>query len=353
MTTPMPIDLQRLDHAARIIDEAVSDGPYPTAVAAVADAHDTLWMHVAPGADNVSLDSILPVASITKPLTATAIFQLVEQGKLLLNVPVAHYIPEFGTNGKERITPWHILTHSSGLEEDPVYNELRAMRGVPSEGWLLDAICKSSPQFEPGTARRYVTLSFRVLAELIKRLSGLPHPEYMQRNIFGPVGMNDTAFVPVDQARAAPVYDFGSPEELAGWLTLADPGGGAWSTAADLVRFGQAYLRGGEYEGYRLISPAGIALMTGHYTQGEYGLGTTSRFNYGAGWGKPSSPPDGDLLASPRAFGHGGATGSLLWIDPVDDFVYVFLSNRWNLPDPNDARARVLNVVYGSVGAGS
>jgi CubicO group peptidase (beta-lactamase class C family) len=348
----MPIDVARLYLAAGIIDEAVRDGRYPTAVDAVADAHDILWTHVAPGEDNIAFDSILTVASITKPVTATAIFQLVEQGKLLLNVPIAHYFPEFGANGKERITAWHILTHSSGLPEDEIYGQLQAMRGVPSEGWLFEQICRSRPVFDPGTAHRYVTLSFRVLAELIKLLTGLPHPEYMRRNIFEPLGMKETGFAPVAPERAAPVHNFGLPDEAAAWIALADPGGGLWSTAADLVRFGQAYLRGGELDGYRLVSPASIALMTGHYTQGKFAHGTTDRFNYGAGWGKPSIPRDGDLLASPRAFGHGGASGSQLWIDPDYGFVHVYLSNGWNIPDPNDARARVLNVVYGAAGAG-
>jgi CubicO group peptidase (beta-lactamase class C family) len=346
---PRSIDLQRLDQAAPIIDEAVRLGPYPCAIAAVAGPEATLWTHVAPGQDNVTLGSIMPVASITKPITATAIFQLVEQGKLLLNVPIAHYIPEFAGNGKDKITPWHILTHSSGLEEDTIYGEMRSMSSVPPEGWLFDAIRRSRPMFEPGTAHRYVTISFWLLAELIKRLSGLPHPEYMRRHIFDPLGMKDTSFAPADPSRAAPSYDFGSHEEHAAWLTLADPGGGLWSTAADLVRFGQAYLRGGQLDGYRLLSPASIAVMTGHYTQGKYAHGTADRFNYGAGWGKPSLPRDGDLLASERSFGHGGATGSLLWIDPDYDFVYVFLSNRWYAADPTDARSRVLNAVYGAL----
>jgi CubicO group peptidase (beta-lactamase class C family) len=349
----MPIDVIRLDLAAGLIDDAVRDGPQPTAVAAVATAHDTIWTHVAPGRDNVALDSIFLVASITKPLVATAILQLVEQGKLLLNVPVAHYLPQFAANGKERVTAWHLLTHSSGLEEEQFYAELRAMRTVPPPGWLFDAACRSHLNFEPGTAHKYTTLIWSVLAELIKRLGGLPHPEYLRRHTFEPLGMKDTAFLPIDRGRAAPEHDFGTPEEMAAWQTMADPGGGAWSTAADLVRFGQAYLRGGEFDGHRLISPASIALMTGHYSQGAYSYGTTDRFNYGAGWAKSSLPPDGDLLASPSSFGHGGASGSLLWIDPVYEFVYVFLSNRWNMPDPNDVRARVLNVVYGAAGAGS
>ncbi|HET9494129.1 MAG TPA: serine hydrolase domain-containing protein [Chloroflexia bacterium] len=347
------MDLTRLALAGPIIDDAVNEGPYPAAAVAVATARETVWAHVAPGRDNAALDSIFPVASLTKPMTATAVFQLVEQGKLLLNVPVARYLPEFAANGKERVTAWHLLTHSSGLEEDQFYGELQALGTTPPPGWLFEAACRSHLNFEPGSAHKYTTLTFSVLAELVRRLSGLPHPEYMRRHIFEPLGMKDTGFSPRDRSRATPQYDLGTHEQMSSWETMADPGGGAWSTVADLVRFGQAYLRGGEFDGYRLISPASIAVMTGHYTQGVFGYGTTDRFNYGAGWGKPSLPRNGDLLASERAFGHGGATGCLLWIDPEYGFVYVFLSNRWNLPDPNDTRARVLNIVYGAAGSGS
>jgi len=89
----VPIDLAHLEYAARAADEAVKNGPLPTAVIAVADRDKTLWTHISPGADPVLLDSIFQIASITKPIVATAIMRLVDEGKLLLNVPVATYLP--------------------------------------------------------------------------------------------------------------------------------------------------------------------------------------------------------------------------------------------------------------------
>ncbi|MEO8286871.1 MAG: serine hydrolase domain-containing protein [Chloroflexota bacterium] len=344
------MNIEHLRHAAQIADEAVKNGPQPTAVIAVADRDTTLWTHVSPGEDGVSLDSIFLIASITKPVVATAIMRLVEEGNLLLNVPVATYLPEFGANNKEHVTSWHLLTHSSGLEEDQYWGELQALTTPPPPGFLYNAACSSYLHFDPGTAYQYNSLTFSVLSELIARLGGEPYPDYLRRHIFEPLGMTSTAFSPVDPARAAPIYDLGPPHVVAGFTSLAMPGGGLWSSAADLVAFGQAYLRGGTTAGgYKLLSPPSISLMTQHYTHGQKQFVSGTSFNYGLGWGKPSSPRDGDLLASERAFGHNGASGTTLWIDPQYGFVYVFLSNRWDMVDPLLTSARGLNVVYGAV----
>jgi CubicO group peptidase (beta-lactamase class C family) len=301
----------------------------------------------------VGLDGIFLIASITKPIVATAIMQLVEQGKLLLSAPVATYLPEFAANDKGAVTAWHLLTHSSGLEEDEFWGELQAIGASgrqPPPGFLYDAACRSHLNFEPGTAYRYNSLTFSVLGELITRLSGEPYPEYLQHHIFDPLGMTSTAFWPVDRSRVAPIYDLGPPHIVEGFRALATPGGGLSSTAADLIAFGQTYLRGGTSAGgHKLVSSPTVTLMTQHHTIGARQFGQGNTFNYALGWGKPSTPPEGDLLASERAFGHNGASGTTLWIDPEYDFVYVFLTNRWDMVDPLDTRARCLNVVYGAV----
>jgi CubicO group peptidase (beta-lactamase class C family) len=353
---PVLLNRSRLENAARVAEEAVAHGPQPTALIAVADRRETIWTHVVPGEDEARLDSIYPLGSITKPIVATAIMRLVEEGRLALNVPVAQYLPEFGGNGRESITTWHILTHSSGLEEGQFNSELYAIgaRGEePPPGWLFEANCRSWPRFVPGTEYEYNSLTFAVLGELITRLAGEPYPEYLCRNIFEPLGMASTGFEPVDPARALPVHGFDPPGAIGAWNRMSVPGGGLYSTAADLVAFGQAYLRGGEYGGYHLLSPASIEVMTQHHTAGGRQFGTGDRFNYGLGWGKPSLPHDGDVPASERAYGHAGITGTLLWIDPAYDLVFVFLSNRWGIVDPSEASMRALNAVYGAVEPGA
>jgi CubicO group peptidase (beta-lactamase class C family) len=202
------LDRERLQDAVRIAEEAVRSGTHPSAVIAVADSRQTLWTHAVPGPDNVSLDSIFLVASITKPIVATAILQLVEQGKLQLDAPVSRYLPEFTGQGKERITTWHLLTHSSGLEEEHFWSELDSLAGtgnLPARRWLFEACCRSYTNFEPGSAYHYNSLTFNVLAELIGHLSSQPYDEYLWEHIFEPLGMEDTAFYPLDRNRAVPV----------------------------------------------------------------------------------------------------------------------------------------------------
>jgi len=163
--------------------------------------------------------------------------------------------------------------------------------------------------------------------------------------------MADTTFdpTPASADRMAPVavdlpslagVDGGAL--IAGYTGLRLAGGGLWSTASDVLRFGRAMLRAGELDGARVLSPAFVDLMTREVTVG--GLGAAEDVlrgeHYALGWGRPgpASP------ASARAFGHGGATGTRLWIDPAHDLVFVYLTGVWELePMPINA---VLNAVY-------
>lgn len=347
----MGISLPHLQHIAAITEEAVRLGPAPTAVVAIANSRETVYTHVVPGKDGVALDSIFLLASITKPIVATAVMRLVEEGKLMLSVPVAHYLPELAQNGKEKVTTFHLLTHSSGMEERAFWLELERMgERRPPPAWLFEACCRSYLHWEPGTRYQYSTLPFSVLSELITRLGGLPCAAYLQEHIFGPLGMASTGFRPSDQARAAPVHGFASPDHLERFVSLAQPGGGLWSTAADLVRFGQAYLRGGGSDGHRLLAPSTIEAMTRHYTKGQINAFENKPFNYGLGWGKPAYPFTGDNLGSERAYSHHGSSGTMLHIDPEHDLICVFLSNLWGYNDPSDVKGRVLNVAYSAIG---
>jgi CubicO group peptidase (beta-lactamase class C family) len=351
----MEISVERLQPIAAIAEELVRSGDMPSAVVAVANSRETLWTHVVPGEDGVALDSIFLLASITKPIVATAIMRLVEEGKLMLSLPVARYLPEFGANGKQKVTAFHLLTHSSGMEENSFWNELWERRTAPPTAeWQYEACCRSYLHYEPGSNHTYSTITFAVLAELIKRLSGLSQGEYLRQHIFEPLGMRSMGYRPTDPGKAAPVrrlhgMEETTPEILEGFIALEQPGSGLWSTTADLVTFGQAYLRGGTYNGYHLLSRPAIEMMTQHYTRGAVDTSNGQPFNYSLGWGKPSYPPNGALLCSERAFSHHGATGTMLWIDPEYDLVVVFLSNDWAHEDPSEARGRILNVAYGAM----
>jgi CubicO group peptidase (beta-lactamase class C family) len=356
MALSLSIDPARLQRAVAVAEEAVRNGPYPSAVIAVANAETTLLTHTVshPERAPVREDGIFLLASITKPIVATAIMRLVEEGRLLLNDPVVKYIPEFGQFGKQAVSVWHILTHTSGLEEAHWWEQLYQQR-APIEAFL-PAVCQSPLRFEPGTRYEYCSLSFVILGELIARLGGLPYPEYLQEHIFAPLGMNDTSFAPAGAQQARAIHVYGMGEEaiepsarrfVDHFVSVAAPGGGLWSTAADLVRFGQAFLRGGRSGDYQLLSPAAIEVMTRLHTGGlvEILEHKPAPASYGLGWGKPGAA--GATLASPRAYEHGGATGTRLHIDPEWDLVFVFLTNCWGIQ--GDASQRALNTVYGAL----
>jgi len=348
------IDPTRLQRAVAVAEDAVHNGLYPSAVIAVANAETTILTHTVSHPDRppARKDSIFLLASITKPIVATAIMRLVEEGRLLLSDPIVRYIPEFELFEKGRVTVWHLLTHTSGLDESPWWREMMFEQRASADQ-LVEMACRCASRFEPGARFEYNTLAFVILGELIARIGGRPYPEYLQQHIFGPLGMRDTSFTPsaVQQPRAMPVYppptDPDGERRVRYFTSLAAPGGGLWSTAADLVAFGQALLRGGRSGDYHLLSPAAIDVMTRLHTGGliEIVEHTPVPASYGLGWGKPG--PDGVMLGSPSAYEHGGVTGTRLYIDPEWDLVFVFLTNQWGIEA--SASKQALNAVYGAL----
>jgi CubicO group peptidase (beta-lactamase class C family) len=220
---------------------------------------------------------------------------------------------------------------------------------VPAEAFL-DLAIRGGVSFEPGTQFAYNNLAFLVLGELITRISGQPYLEYLTEHVFAPLGMKDTAFAPVDAARAAPVYGFGDKEDQEHWNSLAAPHAGLWSTAADLLALGRAFLNEGRAGEQRLLSPAAIEAMTRVHTQGIHNMvdGRPQPVYQALGWGKAS--PRGVLLGSDTAFGHGGATGTFMQVDPEWNLVYVCLASRWE--GSHNEAIRAFNAVCGAMERG-
>jgi len=133
-------------------------------------------------------------------------------------------------------------------------------------------------------------------------------------------------------------------QEQAGWIGLQNPAGGLWSTAGDLVRFGQMLLHDGELDGYRVVAPATLRAMSTLQTGGILSVTGAGEFSAYYGLGFSKAGPDSDRgpspeLRSPAGFGHGGATGTYLWVEPEFDLVFVFLTNRWSQEDTSLKRA--------------
>jgi len=359
MTRPLRPDPAALDGAFGLAARQVATGEAPFVILAVANAERPVRAEAlaGPSGPAVTLDSLCAIASITKPIVATGVMQLVEEGRLPLAEPIDRHIPAFGAPGKPAVNTWHVLSHTSGIEE---LDHEAFFRRRASWAELLAEVCRAPIRTPPGTHYSYASNTFQLLAELIARIAGEPHPAYLARRVFGPLGMTSTTFDPFTRRERVVVPVSGpipgsagravTPEELEEdgryVASIAHPGGGLWSTAGDLVRFGRAFLREGELDGARILAPAWVRLMTTETTVDGIGAAAdpTAGDHYALGWGKP----DGKTLpASSRAFGHRGMSGTMLWVDPEYDLVFVYLSGAWGFPNrPVDT---VLDAVYGAL----
>lgn len=332
------LDPDRLARAFDLVARQVADGRASYASLAVGRA-DGLVRSAAYLPDGpLDAPRRSAIASITKPITATAILQLVEAGSLVLSEPLTTYLPAFrpepprdADGAPEPITTWHVLSHTAGLT-DATDEFFLGNPATPAA--MVERLSRDRLQFLPGTAYSYCSDSYYLLSALIERLSGVSFPDDLRNRIFGPLGMAATTFDPSDPGPEAvplegPLGPPGLPrdEVLASFIALALPGGGLWSTTDDLVRFGQAMLLGGTLEGTRVLGRPFVDLMTRHQTAGIFEIGTGRAPGYALGWGRPGlgrgSP------ASPSAFGHNGASGSTLIVDPAHNLVVVYLRNDW------------------------
>ncbi|CAN5720248.1 serine hydrolase domain-containing protein [soil metagenome] len=339
--------------------QAVAAGTLPCSVIGIADSSGVLGIEVLPGPRTPRLhgESIFFLASVTKPIVATAVMRLVDAGAVDLDAPVQSYVPAFKGEGKSRVSVRHVLSHTAGIADlDP--DLLRRQR--PSAPRMLGLVCTSDLRFEPGTRYEYCSASFFLLAEILARATGLPFPAALRRLVLDPVGMTDISFDPryarsrIVTVEGVPLRNFIVRELTLRFLARATlPGGGTFGTAADLLAFGRALLRSfGSRDG--LLSDDAVTEMTTEQTAGIVEIGPDGARRdpkYALGWGKPrpdgtlpsvvptvAVDPEGDgpipwVPASARAFTHGGATGTRIWVDPERDLVFVFLTNLWGASD--------------------
>jgi uncharacterized protein YbbC (DUF1343 family)/CubicO group peptidase (beta-lactamase class C family) len=280
-----------------------------------------------PAPDLATEDTIYDAASLTKVVATTpAIMQLVERGKLDLDAPVARYLPDFAQHGKEGITIRHLMTHMSGLRP-----------GIPANPpWFgtaaaLERACAEKPQNVPDAAFVYSDINYIVLGELVRFVSGRPLDIYTRDEIFRPLRMLDTGFLPPAEklARIAPT------EVMEGKMihgVVHDPtsrrmGGvaghaGLFLTTADLARYCRMLIGGGQLDGVRILRATSVAEMTRVQNDGS------SR--RGLGWDIDSSysGPRGNWFPAGRTYGHTGWTGTSLWLDPAARTFVLFFSNR-------------------------
>jgi len=281
-----------------------------------------------PRRELMTLDTIFDLASLTKVIvTTTAVMQLVEQGKVRLNDPVAKYLPEFAQNGKEDVTVRQLLTHYSGLEPD--LDLKTAWEGKETAYRMAFA---ATPQDAPGSKFSYSDINFIVLGALVERVSGEALDEYSSRHIFVPLKMTHTRFVPPIAWRAgwiekiAPTQYDENEHMLRGVVhdpTVRRMGGvagqaGLFSTGDDLAKFAQALLSGGG----GILSALSVEKMT----QPEQPPSAPVLRGFGWDIDSPFSSNRGDLLPV-GGYGHTGFTGTSMWIDPTTQTYIILLTN--------------------------
>ena len=307
-------------------------------------------------------DTLFWIASMTKPITGTAILMLQDEGKLNVADPVAKYLPEFANlktpSGKRaHLTIAQILTHTSGLGEasGPEAQKAKTLADlVPL--WLAVPM-----QYEPGEKWKYTQSGINAAARIVEVVSGMSFDAFLQKRLFDPLGMKHTTFYLTPELRSRLVTAYAKNKDT-GLLEPVPPrpefgprdrppqgNGGLYSTAPDYARFCQMLLNGGRFKGHRYLSPAAMKFLTtpqtGDLPTGFFQNNTFGNHGANYGWGIATcivrTPHEGvAAMLSSGSYGHGGAWGTQAWIDPVKGVAYVLMVQRSNFPnsDASDVR---------------
>jgi CubicO group peptidase (beta-lactamase class C family) len=299
-------------------------------------------------------DSIFWIASMTKPVTATAVLMLQVEGKLSVDDPVEKHLPEFKglkfADGKSaRVTIRHLLTHTSGMGE-VTPDEARPIKDLAG---LIPLYVARPVQFEPGTKWTYCQSGINTAARIVEVASGESFDRFVERRLFAPLGMKDTTFYLTEEQlpRLATSYRKDKGELTPTNVSILHgkaptsrdrfpaANGGLFSTAPDYARFCRMILNGGELEGRRYVKPESVELMTTVQT-GDLKTGFTPGNGWGLGWCVTREPQGVTAMLSPGTFGHGGAYGTQAWIDPVKKRAYILMIQRADYPNSDASEVR-------------
>ena len=338
------VSSERLDRALGILDGWVTQGRNPGVAAVVIRRGRVVARYfrglAAPGDASrpLNAETVFPLSSLAKPVTALALLTLVESGDVMLDDPVSLHVPEFGKGGKEAMRVRHLLTHTSGLPDMPSNNEAlrKAHSGLPS---FVRAMVRADLAFAPGTRVAYSSMGTLMAGTIVERVSKQSLVDYAAERVFRPLGLTQSwlrppesvypriAVLRLPEGRKPASWDNNSPY----WRQLGAPWGGLFATADDLARLiGHvlALVTGAATES-PVVGPLTARLMIQNQTRGIPSLAGGNE-SWGLGWAIPAGLPfrmAGDLC-SPETFGHHGASGSLVWADPARDLACVVVSNQ-------------------------
>jgi beta-N-acetylhexosaminidase len=358
----LPAMADRLKPAFALLDRAVFDGAFPGGVLAVG-LNNQLVIHPfgkmswEKDADEVIEDTIYDVASLTKPVvTTTSVMILVQQKRLDLDTPIARFLPEWTAAAKSdsdpswraRVTSRMLLLHDAGL---PAHREF--YKDAKGKDAVLARVLTEPLVHEPGKQIEYSDLGFILLGEIVERLTGVSLDAFAHKEIFVPLGMDDSLFDPPPKLRnkVAPTENDttyrkkviqGEVHDQNAWAMGGVAGhAGLFSTASDLSAFAQLILNGGIYEHHRVVTRALLQTFTTRQI-----IGNSART---LGWDVPLDPGATGHYFSPQSFGHYGYTGTSLWLDPERGLFILLLTNRVNLTVENIKIRQVRPALHDSV----
>jgi uncharacterized protein YbbC (DUF1343 family) len=327
-----------------LVAAAIAEHKLPGAVVAIGRRDGLRFLKaygdraIYPQREPMTTDTLFDLASLTKPVsTGTLVMQLVAAGQIELDAPAKRWLPAIAPFNRGAPSVRDLLLHASGLPPVAPLRDYRA--GMES---ALAQIAQLKPIAAPGQRFAYSDLGFIALGALLERVTGEGLEQLSSRRLFGPLGMSDTRYRPdarvwpriapterIDARRAALLSDGALGGVIRG--QVHDPrafrlGGvaghaGVFSTATDLSRFARMLLGHGTLDGVRVLPASAVDALTTPHILGEdvRALSWDMRTRYSGLRGK---------RLSAHAFGHGGFTGTSLWIDPDRDLFIIFLSNR-------------------------
>lgn len=307
---------ENLDEAARLIAARAASGEVAGAVLHVQNGGGVFER--AFGVARTPR-AVFLLASITKPMTATAVMILVDRGRLSLDDPVQKVIPEFRGGERGKVLVRHLLTHTSGLPDMLPEDTALRERHAPLTDFV-QAACRTPLLFSPGTKVQYQSMGVLLAGEMVERVTRLPLREFMRREMFTPLGMQATSLglggrkiadtMPSQDDRKTD-WDWNSLY----WRDLGSPWGGAFSTAAEVSRFLRYFL---QPEPGILKAGTAAAMIVNQNT------GLNEAYGYGWRIGGVRTARG----CSARTFGHSGSTGTISWLDPERDLSFVLLTTR-------------------------
>jgi len=336
-----PVNAAETAKLAPVLQPYIDEQHIAGAVVLVADREKVLateavgWADVA-AKKKLSTDAVFWIASMTKPITCTALMMLADEGKVDVDAPVSRYLPEFADQWliaerddahillkkpARQMLVRDLMSHTSGITQQ------LSFKGVNGEELPLAtrvaALAAQPLESEPGTKYKYTNGGMNTVGRIVEKVSGVPFAEFLQTRLFDPLGMKDTTFWPSDEQVArlptgyramadgkgiepAPLVAFTPP--LSNRKRAPFPGGGLFSTAADLAKFCQMILNGGTLHGRKYLAPEKVQQMTSRQTAKDIVE------SYGFGW-----TTNGGMIA------HGGAWKTNMAIHPKEGLITIFL----------------------------